>query len=619
MAFKSMFQPITESAAEDYRRQHSYMYYDNDGILDEHAVIEDEEDINEGLGQMIQQGYNGLVGKVDPNLLAQQAWQAAGGDPVNMPAEFPQHFMNAVTKVVQAQNTGQQGQANAAAANNNGTAPGPVQQPTPNVAQNNQAQAQTGTQQPVQAGPVSAPTEGQPVPAGTADGTTSPDRTLVAQNGKWVKAQQTNQAVQQPATQTPVTESHRSHMWNKLGYKLFEEEDASTGKPAESKPTEDKKPEDKKPEDKPAESTAKSETSSSSSVDTNKDFDDAKGLKYDAAYKKDDAESPKGDETVQYKDKIMHDSIFGTGKDIFQDDKEIKYDSAYDNTPDKPTERNQYIKPTTPDPYNPETPKLINMSDPTAMKKTVFTIDNSGIKDSGSSTMKSDGAYSHDKKSEPESPVNKDPKPEKSDAEKSLDSSTNESFYTNWDDFLNESTLDPTLKDTIIQEYFNDNGDDFDLSSFAEWLQQNYPQVASDPNSFDEVSGAIQSGYQIEGDDFDDDLDDDVDDDVDDLDDVDDYDDVDDLDNPDEFDSDNLSQEDDILDIVDEYMSSTMNLDEYDEDDAEAWLRDNYPDKAEDEDFLDDFLDEVLNQFEPDDIDESLDDDFYPFERALND
>jgi hypothetical protein len=80
-----------------------------------------------------------------------------------------------------------------------------------------------------------------------------------------------------------------------------------------------------------------------------------------------------------------------------------------------------------------------------------------------------------------------------------------------------------------------------------------------------------------------------------------------------------LSQEDDILDIVDEYMSSTMNLDEYDEDDAEAWLRDNYPDKAEDEDFLDDFLDEVLNQFEPDDIDESLDDDFYPFERALND
>ena len=598
MAFKSMFQPITESVAEDYRRQHSYMYYDNDGILDEHAVIEDEEDINEGLGQMIQQGYNGLVGKVDPNLLAQQAWQAAGGDPVNMPAEFPQHFMSAVTKVVQAQNAGQRGQANAAAANNNGTAPGPVQQPTPNVTQNNQAQAQTGAQQPVQAGPVSAPTEGQPVPAGTADGTTSADRTLVAQGGKWVKAQQTNQAVQQPATQTPVTESHRSHMWNKLGYKLFEEEDASTGKPAESKPTEDKKPDDK-----PAESKPKSETSSSSSVDTNKDFDDAKGLKYDAAYKKDDAKSPKGDETVQYKDKIMHDSIFGTGKDIFQDDKEIKYDSAYDNTPDKPTERNQYIKPTTPDPYNPETPKLINMSDPTAMKKTVFTIDNSGVKDSGSSTMKSDGAYSHDKKSEPESPVNKDPKPEKSDAEKSLDSSTNESFYTNWDDFLNESTLDPTLKDTIIQEYFNDNGDDFDLSSFVEWLQQNYPQVASDPNSFDEVSGAIQSGYQVEGDDFEDDLDDDVDD----------------LNNPDEFDSDNLSQEDDILDIVDEYMSSSVNLDEYDEDDAEAWLRDNYPDKAEDEDFLDDFLDEVLNQFEPDDIDESLDDDFYPFERALND
>lgn len=327
------------------------------------------------------------------------------------------------------------------------------------------------------------------------------------------------------------------------------------------------KPQQEKKEEAPAKPAAKSD-----------DFNDDKNVDYSSEYSE-TVSGKKGETTVENKDKVMYDSIFGSKEDPFADSKEVSYHNAYDETGDGPTERDQNTTLTKPEPFKPENPKLTTLSDATAVSKTVFTIDDKGkIADAGASQESSS------KKSTSE--------------DDGSDEDVNEGYSSKFPKHLMESFIDDGLKKTIIKQFINIYGEDFSIEDFSDWLEDEYPGIASDPAAFDEISQAVQ-GKDItmaEDEEIEDD----------------------DIDREPEGEDDDFKSGDDYEEIAREYIDST-DLDEYDEDDAIAWCEENYPEIADDDSCLDDLLDAICDMFVEDDINESINDEFYSSEKELKD
>lgn len=434
-------------------------------------------------------------------------------------------------------------------------------------------------------------TQQQPVQQAQPQQTTQPAVSAQPQQ----PVQQAQPQVQEAFSITPLDFAKRKVHYE---YSLLENEnDGSEDDDTDSKQTKQNQNQTSSNQQKTTTSTTKDDKNvKSGNVDPSKTSD--KDAKFDAAYNKDNSNTPAGKTVIQNKDQAMHDSIFGTSNDDFNDKKDIKYDSAYNTPSMKATERDQHVKLTSPDPYNPEEPKLINMSNPETIGKTVFKM-NSGNTVSDNST---NSTNSTNTKSSSDSSSNSETKDS---------SSANESFNTNYDSLLNESVIDDKLKDTIIREYINVSNGDFDISDFNEWLSDNYPALARDPKAFDEISSNVQNATSnpIEEYDVDDEIknDSDIDDLADNLEDED-------LDGSDDDFEDDEDDEFDVDDAVEDYMSQTS-VTSYDEDDAIDWFDDNYED-ASDED-LDDFLDAVSDEFTEDDINESIDDEFFANEPSI--
>jgi len=332
----------------------------------------------------------------------------------------------------------------------------------------------------------------------------------------------------------------------------------------EAKKTEIDKQEDIKPE---KQQEKKEEASAKPSAKTD-DFNDDKNVDYSAEYSE-AVTGKKGETTVENKDKVMYDSIFGSKEDPFADSKEVDYHSAYEETGDGPTERDQNTTLTKPEPFKPENPKLTTLSDATAVSKTVFTIDDKGnVADTGASS---------DTKA-------------KTQDDGSEDDDVFEGFTTKIPSFINEGFISDDLKRTIVKQFMNLYGEDFSIEDFSDWLKDEYPSVAGDPGAFDEVSKAVQDGTVSEDDEFD---------------------------REPEGEDDDFKTDEDYTEKAQEYIDDT-DLDEYDEDDAIAWCEDNYPEIASDDSELDNFLDAVCDMFVEDNISESFNDEFYADEKELN-
>lgn len=348
------------------------------------------------------------------------------------------------------------------------------------------------------------------------------------------------------------------------------------------------------------ENNPKDEGQDSSTAKTSQDAKE-KGsdgnVKYDNAYNKDDG----GKEHDFGWDKYMRDSIFGTKDDVFQNTpSDVKYGEGYGN-PISPSDRDKMefqMTPTKPEPFKPEKPSFVSMSNPDAMAKTVFTTGKVEIKDAPAVVknqeekpvgpeIKGNEKGAENKSSEESKPQNK-----KTDDDGSDDA--NESFFTNYDSFLNEGYVEDSLKKVIVQEFLNKFEGVFDLGEFDEWISDNYPQIANDPQAFDEVSSDIERQSDSESylEEDNEDLDDNEDDTIEDE------------------DGEVLSLEE----VVEEYMEQYED-DEYDEDDAKEWLEANY---EVDEETTEDFLDAVSDMFVEDGINESFDDEFFPNEATLN-
>lgn len=350
-----------------------------------------------------------------------------------------------------------------------------------------------------------------------------------------------------------------------------------------------------------SEDNSKDEGQDSSTAKTSQDTKE-KGsegnVKYDNAYNKDDG----GKEHDFGWDKYMRDSIFGTKEDVFQNTpSDVKYGEGYGN-PISPADRDKMefqMTPTKPEPFKPEKPSFVSMSNPDAMSKTVFTTGKVEIKDAPAvSTSQEEKPVGPEIKGNEKSADYKSSKETISQTKKTEDDGSddaNESFFTNYDSFLNEGYVEDSLKKVIVQEFLNKFGGVFDLGEFDEWITDNYPQIASDPQAFDEVSSEIERQSESESyleEDDDKDLDDDED--------------------------DTFEDEDgevfSLDEVVEEYMEQYED-DEYDEDDAKEWLEANY---EVDEETTEDFLDAVSDMFVEDDINESFDDEFFPNEATLN-
>ena len=299
-------------------------------------------------------------------------------------------------------------------------------------------------------------------------------------------------------------------------------------------------------------------------------------------------------------DEYMRGSIFGTKEDVFQNTpSDVKYGEGYGN-PISPSDRDKIefqMTPTKPEPFKPEKPSFVSMSNPDAMAKTVFTTGKVEIKDAPAvSKSQEEKPVGPEIKGNEKSAENKSSEKSNSQTKKTEDDGSddaNESFFTDYDSFLNEGHVEDSLKKVIVQEFLNKFGGVFDLGEFDEWISDNYPQIANDPQAFDEVSSDIErqsdSESHLEEDD-DKDLDDD----------------------------DIVEDEDgevfSLDEVVEEYMEQYED-DEYDEDDAKEWLETNY---EVDEETTEDFLDAVSDMFVEDDINESFDDEFFPNEATLN-
>ena len=384
-------------------------------------------------------------------------------------------------------------------------------------------------------------------------------------------AQAPQAGVQQPAAQPQaINNSLRPRSaWTLIKEKVKYNKalrEAEEAKKAEADGSEDTKPE------KPQESKEKAPEASSKPAAKSDDFNDDKNVDYSGEYSE-QVSGKKGETTVENKDKVMYDSIFGSKEDPFADSKEVSYHNAYEETGDGPTERDQNTTLTKPEPFNPEKPKLTTLSDATAVNKTVFTIDDKGnVKDAGAS------GESKSKSAEP--------------ADDGSDEDVNEGYSTKFPKHLAESFVEDSLKKTIINQFMNAFGGEFDLDEFSKWLQEEYPGIASDPAAFDEISQSAQDGGVSESDTDED------------------------LDREPEGEDDDFKSGDDYKEIAEEYIDST-DLTDYDEDDAIAWCEDNYPEIASDDDNLDDFLDAVCDMFVEDDINESFNDEFYAKEKEM--
>ena len=319
-------------------------------------------------------------------------------------------------------------------------------------------------------------------------------------------------------------------------------------------------------------------------------------VKYDSAYNKDDG----GKEHDFGWDEYMRGSIFGTKEDVFQNTpSDVKYGEGYGN-PISPSDRDKIefqMTPTKPEPFKPEKPSFVSMSNPDAISKTVFTTGKVEIKDAPAVVKsKEEKPVGPEIKGNEKGAENNSSEESNSQTKKTEDDGSddaNESFFTDYDSFLNEGYVEDSLKKVIVQEFLNKFGGVFDLGEFDEWISDNYPQIANDPQAFDEVSSDIErqsdSESHLEEDD-DKDLDDD----------------------------DTVEDEDgevfSLDEVVEEYMEQYED-EEYDEDDAKEWLEANY---EVDEETTEDFLDAVSDMFVEDDINESFDDEFFPNEATLN-
>ena len=375
-------------------------------------------------------------------------------------------------------------------------------------------------------------------------------------------AQPTQQQAQAPQVQAINNSLAPKSKWTLIKEKVRYNKalrEAEEAKKAEIDKQEDIKPEkqQEKKEETPAKPSAKSD-----------DFNDDKNVDYSAEYSE-AVSGKKGETTVENKDKVMYDSIFGSKEDPFADSKEVDYHSAYEETGDGPTERDQNTTLTKPEPFKPENPKLTTLSDATAVSKTVFTIDDKGnVADAGASS---------DTKA-------------KTQDDGSEDDDVFEGFSTKIPSYINEGFISDDLKRTIVKQFMNLYGEDFSIEDFSDWLKDEYPSVAGDPSAFDEVSRAVQDGTIAEDDEFD---------------------------REPEGEDDDFKSDEDYTEKAQEYIDDT-DLDEYDEDDAIAWCEDNYPEIASDDSELDNFLDAVCDMFVEDNISESFNDEFYADEKELN-
>ena len=349
------------------------------------------------------------------------------------------------------------------------------------------------------------------------------------------------------------------------------------------------------------EDNTKDEGQDSSTAKTSQDAKE-KGsegnVKYDSAYNKDDG----GKEHDFGWDKYMRDSIFGTKDDVFQNTpSDVKYGEGYGN-PISPSDRDKMefqMTPTKPEPFKPEKPSFVSMSNPDAISKTVFTTGKVEIKDAPavvkSQEEKPVGPEIKGNEKGAENKSSEESKPQTKKTEDDGSDDANESFFTDYDSFLNEGYVEDSLKKVIVQEFLNKFGGVFDLGEFDEWISDNYPQIANDPQAFDEVSSDIERQADYESH-----LEEDDDKDLDDIEDE----------TVEDVDGEELSLEE----VVEEYMEQYED-DEYDEDDAKEWLEANY---EVDEETTEDFLDAVSDMFVEDDINESFDDEFFPNEATLN-
>lgn len=326
------------------------------------------------------------------------------------------------------------------------------------------------------------------------------------------------------------------------------------------------------------------------------------GNKYDSAYDRNNG----GTQSKDFGwDERMRASIFDGG-DFTKQPKDMKYGEGYGAPMDNPSGLNQTkfnFTPTDKDTYKREKPSLTALDNPNAMAKTIFTYGKVEVRDadpipqqtrevSGPEMKVSDGKVSSKGKSENDGSddVNEGLR------HRRMRGYVGDSFSVNEGEelmaSLNESHLDAELVRTIVQQFRNDKGGMFDLADFNEWLGDNYPQISADPQAFDELSStaedpnfSLDSDFneeEDEGSDFGDDIEGDGD----------------------------LG----IKDLVDEYIAQ-YDGDDYDEDDAADWLDDNFD---VDVDTREDFLDAVADFYAEDDINESVADEYFPFERAID-
>ena len=387
---------------------------------------------------------------------------------------------------------------------------------------------------------------------------------FAGQNAQQAAPQAQPQAAAQPQPQAINNSLRPKSAWSLIKEKV--KYNKALREAEEAKAQADDGSEDSKP--------AKQEEKKESAPAKSDDFNDDKHVDYASEYSE-QVSGKKGDTTVENKDKVMYDSIFGSKEDPFADSKDVSYHNAYNETADGPTERDQNTTLTKPEPFKPESPKLTTLSDASAVSKTVFTIDDKGnTSDAGSSDVskKTRASYQDDG---------------------SEDDDMNEGFSSKMPGFLSESSIDDSLKRTILKQYMNIYGEDFDIKEFSDWLQEEYPTIASDPEAFDEISKSVQDGDFV-------------------LEDTEELD-----DREPEGEDDDFKSCDDYQDAAQEYLEDT-DLEEYDEDDAIAWCEENYPEIASDDECLDDFLDAVCDMFVEDDLNESINDEFFAKEKEMN-
>ena len=508
MAYKSLFKPIAREAQQQFINEHTPL---EEGFTPNAAVAAGNPAgaITQAAVQPQQPAVQPQPGPAQPTAPQQPAPQQNPG------LQFMQQLIQGATQLLQQRNP---------AALQNPYWQAFAKQPTaanlailcaqaPNMAQQGQAQQ---TQQPAQP---QQPVQATAQPAAPA----------------------------QPQQPVQVSESDKM-MYASIFGRLFEEDENPVEKKEEDKPEEkkDEKPAEnpaEKKDDKPAEEPKKEEKPAEDSKPSSdggngggsnpapEKTDD--GAKQEAgktevpnkAEVSEPAKVPEGGKentNTEKPEKVGNENIdvnFGKvpSDNPFEYNGELKYDKAYDSPEFPAKEREQGITPTSPEPFNPEHPKLKDMSTGSTIGNTVSkkdgeTVDDGAKPDAPKEDKPEDGEKKDEKPAEDsDKDEKKDDKKDEKPAE-DISEKISESYTTDFDDFMNESVSDDLI-DTVIMEFMQvtDDPDVPSISELTDFISENYPALLADEGTLDliirkleSVAGSIREEEDGSDEDFDD-------------------------------------------------------------------------------------------------------------------